>query len=362
MTCARRCTRWPWRRRSSASCRWSDSACGGHIQYVEAAHPLDDGPAILVRRSVEATADQLGRDAATYRRMMTPLVSGYQKVLDQFLGPFKLPRHPLTMAYFGAMALFSARGLARLVFRESRARAIFAGMAAHAIQPLERPITASFGLMLGMLSHAVGWPVAQGGSQRLADGLAAYLCSLGGEIVTGLEVTTMADLPPRPRLPVRCFAAPVVAIARRALSGWLETVKENGTEEAERVEMEVYQQQEHDLSSETPDLAGRAIEAADLNIEKHAIGIIVPRPPLPVDPLWQETEFHAALQAEELEIRRVLSERGATKTDSVGPEVGFEPVAVRRAEIDRVKYHEPPRNTRYSPDSGPARFNYTVTS
>ncbi|MBX3061440.1 MAG: NAD(P)/FAD-dependent oxidoreductase [Anaerolineae bacterium] len=162
---------------------------------VEAAHPIDNYPAILIQRSVAATAEQFGRDSAAYRRLMTPLVTNYQKILDQFLGPLKLPYHPLIMAFFGAQALLPARLLAELAFHQPTSRAAFAGMAAHSIQPLENLITASFGLMLMMLAHAVGWPLARGGSQQLANALAAHLRSLGGEISTGLEVKSMRDLP-----------------------------------------------------------------------------------------------------------------------------------------------------------------------
>ncbi len=162
---------------------------------IEAAHPLDDSPALLIQRSVIATAAQFGRDDATYQRVMTPLVNNYQRILDQFLGPFKLPYHPIMMAYFGTQALLPARTWLSLMFRQPQARAAFAGMAAHSIQPLERPITASFGLMLMLLAHAVGWPLARGGSQHLANALAAHLRVLGGEIVTDAEVKSMADVP-----------------------------------------------------------------------------------------------------------------------------------------------------------------------
>ena len=160
------------------------------------AHPLDDGTAVLVERSVEATAAQLGPDAAAYRRLMGPLAADWRNVLAEMLGPLRFPRHPLSLLRFGPPALLPAASLARLLFRGERARAVFAGMAAHAIMPLEWPATAAFGLVLGMLAHAVGWPMARGGSQRIADSLAAHLRSLGGEIVTGQWVGRMDDLPP----------------------------------------------------------------------------------------------------------------------------------------------------------------------
>jgi phytoene dehydrogenase-like protein len=163
---------------------------------AELAHPLDGDTAITVERSVQATSEQLGVDAHAYRRLMTPLVTHYDAILHEFLGPLRWPQHPVAMAQFGVRALFSARALASLLFRQPAAAALFAGLASHAIMPLEQPATAAFGLMLGLLMHAVGWPVARGGSQRIAEALAAYLRSLGGEIVTDHEVRTLQDVPP----------------------------------------------------------------------------------------------------------------------------------------------------------------------
>jgi phytoene dehydrogenase-like protein len=163
---------------------------------AELAHPLDEGRAVVFERSVEATAAALGEDASAYRRLMTPLVANYEALLEQFLGPLRLPRRPLAAATFALPALASARGLARRRFRTEAARAAFAGLAAHAILPLEYPATAAFGLILGLLAHAVGWPLARGGSGQIAEALAAYLADLGGEIVTSVEVKSLADLPP----------------------------------------------------------------------------------------------------------------------------------------------------------------------
>jgi phytoene dehydrogenase-like protein len=159
------------------------------------AHPLDDGSAILVQRSVAATAAQVGGDGAAYRRLMGPLAADWRNVLGEMLGPLRFPRHPLSMVRFGLPALLPAATLAKMLFRGERARAVFAGMAVHAMIPLERPATAAFGLMLGILAHGIGWPMARGGSQRIADALAAHLRSLGGEIRTGHLVERVDDLP-----------------------------------------------------------------------------------------------------------------------------------------------------------------------
>ena len=163
---------------------------------VAVAHPLDDGTAVLLERSVDATAAGLGRDAAAYRRLMAPLVHDWDAIAATILGPLRLPRRPLALAHFGALALLPARLLAERLFREERARALFAGIAAHAILPLEQPATAAFGLVLGALGHIVGWPLPRGGSQAIADALAATLRALGGEIVVGAPVDSLEDLPP----------------------------------------------------------------------------------------------------------------------------------------------------------------------
>jgi len=160
------------------------------------AHPFDDGTAVLLERSVAETAQTLGPDATAYRKLMAPLVAAWGKLADALLGPLRPPRHPLAMLRFGLHALCSARGLAESLFRGERARAFFGGLGAHAIMPLERPPTAAFGLILGILGHVGGWPVPRGGAQQIANALASYLRAVGGEIVTGVPVACVDDLPP----------------------------------------------------------------------------------------------------------------------------------------------------------------------
>jgi phytoene dehydrogenase-like protein len=159
------------------------------------AHPFDDGSAILMKRSTSATAAGLGRDGAAWQRLMDPFVSRWQQLAPDILGPLRPPRHPLLLARFGMLAILPSSVLARLTFREARARALFTGMAAHATVPLTRPPSAAFGLVLGILGHAVGWPMPRGGSQRFADALASYLRSLGGEIQTDARVDSVDELP-----------------------------------------------------------------------------------------------------------------------------------------------------------------------
>ncbi len=158
------------------------------------AHPFDDGSAALLERSQEAEVPTVGDDDERWRRLFAPLVRDPESLLDEILAPPHLPAHPLTLARFGLRALLPTTTVARHAFRGARARGLFAGLAAHSMLPLERPPSAAFGLMLGLLGHAVGWPFPRGGSQRLSDALASYLRSLGGEIETGRRVESLAEL------------------------------------------------------------------------------------------------------------------------------------------------------------------------
>ena len=172
---------------------------GIHLLHPDAplAHPLDDGTAVMLERSVRATAAGLGPDGAAYERLMAPMAAGCAGILGGVLqGPLRVPRHPLAMARFAPHALRSAVGVARSRFAGERARALLAGMAAHSMLPLEAPPTGGIGLVLGMLGHAVGWPIVRGGSQRIADGLAAHLAALGGQVETGRTVRALDELPP----------------------------------------------------------------------------------------------------------------------------------------------------------------------
>jgi phytoene dehydrogenase-like protein len=165
---------------------------------VPLAHPFGDGTAALLERTIEATGSTLGCDANAYRKLMVPFVAHWSFIEDAFLGPLRLRPllHPLALAPFGISALRSADGLARQHFKGVRAQAIFGGMSAHSILPLDQPATAAFGLMLAIAGHSIGWPLPRGGSQRIVDALAAYLRDLGGEIVTGAEVKSLHTLPP----------------------------------------------------------------------------------------------------------------------------------------------------------------------
>ncbi len=165
-----------------------------HPRYP-VAHPLDDGSAVLLHRSVDATAAGLGEDARAYRNLMAPLVADWRKIARGALAPPRLPRNPFAMGRFGLLALRSARRLAERTFRGEPARALFAGTAAHSILPLERPGSAAIGLILQTAAHAVGWPMPRGGAQSITDAMTAHLRSLGGDIRTAARVDAWDDLP-----------------------------------------------------------------------------------------------------------------------------------------------------------------------
>ena len=161
-------------------------------------HPLDDGSAALVRRDLETTAAGLGKDGRAYVRFIGPIARDWDVIVRELLGPIRIGapiRHPIAVPRFGLQALQPATWLARR-FRTARARALVAGVAAHSMLPIEQPVTGAFAISLLASAHAVGWPIPRGGSQHIADALAAHLTAdLGGEIVTGRRVESMDDLP-----------------------------------------------------------------------------------------------------------------------------------------------------------------------
>jgi len=160
------------------------------------AHPLDDGSAVVVERSIELTAWQLGPDANAYRQCMTRLASDWERIASAILGPPGLPEHPVALAKFARLALRPASSLARSLFKGAKAQALFGGMAAHSMLPLEKAPSAAFGLVLGTLAHVASWPIPRGGAQSISSALASYLRSLGGEIVTSAPVKNIDELPP----------------------------------------------------------------------------------------------------------------------------------------------------------------------
>ena len=193
---------------------------------VQLAHPLDDGAAILVR-DLPATAARLGPDAGAYLRLVGPAVGDWDVIIGELVGPFRIPLDPRTLlagVRFGLSGIRSVMSLARR-FRTPQARALLAGCGAHSMLRMSEPLTGAFGLMFLASAHAVGWPIAAGGAQRLVDALAAHLIELGGEIVTGRRVTSLEALPPHRALLLDLAPRRVIDLAgerlrRRLGGGW----------------------------------------------------------------------------------------------------------------------------------------------
>lgn len=163
---------------------------------VDFAHPLDDGDAGIGYRSVEDTAAGLGADGKRWRRAFGGTADGFDELSTDIMGPLlRIPSHPLRLARFGAPTVLPAAMLARY-FGTEKARALFGGVAAHAITPLNRPLSSAIGMGILTAGHRHGWAVAAGGSQSITEALAALLRDLGGKIETGVHVSAASQLPP----------------------------------------------------------------------------------------------------------------------------------------------------------------------
>jgi phytoene dehydrogenase-like protein len=196
---------------------------------VPVAHPLDGGRVALLHRSVDDTADGLGSDAKAYRRLFGPFVEAGFDLTDGLLSPFSIPpKHPVTLARYGAVGILPAHTVARRGFDTDEARALFAGLAGHSILDLKAPVTAGYGLMLGVLAHLVGWPLAKGGSQQIADALVSVLEGLGGRVECDRRIESLAELPAADAVLLDLTPRQVLAVAgaavpdryRRALTGY----------------------------------------------------------------------------------------------------------------------------------------------
>jgi phytoene dehydrogenase-like protein len=167
------------------------------LPEIDCVHPLDEGRAGVLYRSVEATADGMpGADGARWRRLFGKTSANFDALAEDIMGPLlRLPHHPLTLARFGAPTALPASTLARW-FRSPAARALFGGVAAHAFRPLHLPMTSAIGLGILTAGHRHGWPVAAGGSQTITNAMAALLAELGGKIETGTRIETASQLPP----------------------------------------------------------------------------------------------------------------------------------------------------------------------
>ena len=160
------------------------------------AHPFTDGPAVLLRRSLTETSAALGVDARAYHALIAGFLGRPERLLRDLLAPLGFPEGPTTMARFAWLGAQSAADLARRRFRAREARALFAGCAAHSVQPLDRALTGAFGLVFAITAHLVEWPVARGGSRAITDALARILALHGGQIRVSSPVSSLRDLPP----------------------------------------------------------------------------------------------------------------------------------------------------------------------
>lgn len=162
---------------------------------VGVAHVLDGGEVALKYRDLDRTVAELGEDGAVWDRLLRPIVRSYDQVASDLLGPvIRVPRHPIATGRAGLRSLLPATTTAGF-FPGEKGRALFGGIAAHAIQPLHRPLTSSVGLLMAAAGHRYGWPAAVGGSRAITDAMASYLRELGGQIHTGVRVTSLRDLP-----------------------------------------------------------------------------------------------------------------------------------------------------------------------
>ncbi len=191
---------------------------------IDLAHPLDDGTAACLSRSLDHTARSLGDDGDRWRALVEPIITRWRDLSDGVLAPAIPPRHPLAMARFGLVGALPATTIGKR-FHAGRGDALLAGLSAHSCISLSHPFTAALGLVLGVAGHVDGWPVARGGSQTIADALASYLTALGGEIKTGQKVTSLSQLPESrvvlfdlgPRAAVELLGSRVAPRVRRSI-------------------------------------------------------------------------------------------------------------------------------------------------
>ncbi len=187
---------------------------------IALAHPLENGAAVCLHRDISETAGSLGRDGDAYRRLMQPLVRNWPALAPEVLRPMlHWPRHPVALARFGFNALLPATVLAKMRFRQSTARALFAGMAAHSFLPLESAASSAIGLVLGVAGHCGGWPIPRGGSQSISDALVGYFRELGGTIETGRPCVSLDELPKSRALLLDLTVWQFLALARDQLNG-----------------------------------------------------------------------------------------------------------------------------------------------
>ncbi|OGX81904.1 FAD-dependent oxidoreductase [Hymenobacter lapidarius] len=186
---------------------------------IAAAHPLDNSTAAVLEQSLEATAARLGADAPAYQHLLAPVVNDWEKLAPAILGPLRLAQHPVALARFGLKGLLPAQLLANLHLKTPEARALWAGMAAHAQLPLTKVTTSAIALVLLALGHRRGWPLPKGGSQAIATALTAHFIALGGKVETGFQVKSLRQLPSAHAVLLDVTPRQLLTIAGQQLSG-----------------------------------------------------------------------------------------------------------------------------------------------
>lgn len=168
------------------------------LEYIQpdiaAAHPFDDGTAAVLLHSIQETAELFGEDKQAYLDLMQPVVDHWPGLAPDVLGPLHYPKHPIDLASFGLSAITPVTQLAKR-FKTEKAKGFFAGMAAHAIQPLTNIATSAIALVLSAQGHLKGWPMTKGGSQNIAKALAGYFTAIGGKIETNTYIKSLDQLP-----------------------------------------------------------------------------------------------------------------------------------------------------------------------
>ena len=157
------------------------------------AHPLPNGQAAVLDRSLDRTRENLGKDGPAWERLLSPFAN--EPFIQSLLQPiWRLSGGALfTKARFGLSALQSCERLARSRFENGAARALFAGCAAHSVMSLDSRGTASFGLVLAAAAHAIDWPCARGGSQEIIKAMIRALEQHGGSVETGRRVEDVRE-------------------------------------------------------------------------------------------------------------------------------------------------------------------------
>jgi phytoene dehydrogenase-like protein len=173
---------------SSYGLEWIHSPC-------PLAHPFDDGTAVTLERDFGDAESALGRDGKAWRKLMQPFAERWRDLSSEVLRPIHvLSRHPLLLARFGLAGFPSANLVSQLIFREERTKALFAGLAAHSFLSLDEPLSAAFGVLLGVAAHAVGWPIPRRGAQSITEALCGHLAKLGGKVETSRRVEKLTEL------------------------------------------------------------------------------------------------------------------------------------------------------------------------